>query len=270
MEYHPLKSVQSRFTRRLIIPFLVVSFIASPLSASEGAGLFDEGLRYFSESKWGEAHEAFEELVEHDEFGPDALFWSARSLLEQEQYDPAIARFQELIDEYPEHPDAGEAGYQIGRSFFRKGEREQAIVEFERFLREFPDSDFAGNALYWSGESLMTLGRFEEARALFEQVVREHPRSYRVEAARYRIELIELGARERELLELLRWSSEEQLRLSEEVRQLRSDRRARPEPEADERARLEELEERERALEERLESIRLREEALDLLEDLSL
>lgn len=282
-----MKPVRTCLVCRFIVFLSGLLCLALPLSASEGAALFDEGLRHFSESRWEEAQESFEQLVDHEQFAADALFWSGRSLLEQERYEPAIDQFQRLIEEYPEHPDAEEAAYQVGRAFFRKGDREQAIVEFEEFLREFPDSDFAGNALYWSGESLMALGRFDEARVLFEQVVTEHPRSYRAEAARYRMELIELGARERELLELLRWSSEEQLRLSDELRTLREDRRrdvasedagteepdgerADPGLERRERDRLEELERRERELEERLESVRLREEALELLEDLSL
>ena len=255
---------------------LVVSFFAVPLSGSEGAELFDEGLRYFSESKWDDARSAFEQLVEHDAFAADALFWSGRSHLELGAYDRAVDRFSRLIDEYPDHPDAGEASYRIARARYRQADYEGAIVAFERFVREFSESDFAGNALYWAGESLMALGRFEQAQVLFERVVNEHPRSYRVEAAQYRMELIELGARERELLDLLRWSSEEQLRLAEELARSRdarhsssSDEGQAEEPEASEREMEQRLEAREREIEQRLESVRLREQALELLEDFS-
>lgn len=265
----------------------VVSCFAMPLPGSESADLFDEGLRYFSESRWDDARSAFEELVDREGFAADALFWSGRSHFELGAYDRAVDRFSRLIEEYPDHPDAEEARYQIARARYRQADYEAAIVAFERFVTEFPDSDFAGNALYWAGESLMTLGRYEQARVLFERVVEEHPRSYRVEAAEYRMELIELGARERELLDLLRWSSEEQLRLAEELARSRNaeprassdtgqeedgegaERDTERRLQARERDMERRLQAREREIEQRLESVRLREEALELLEDFS-
>jgi chromosome segregation ATPase len=75
------------------------------------------------------------------------------------------------------------------------------------------------NAYYWSGEALFELGHLSRARTLFQTVVEDYPTSFRVEAARYRISIIELKSREEELLKLLRFSHEESLRALEEFRQ---------------------------------------------------
>ena len=91
-----------------------------------------------------------------------------------------------------------------------------AIEALNSFIDSHPESPFVANALYWSGESLYSLGRLDAARRVFQSVVSEYPRSFRVEAARYRIALIDLDERETELLELLRWSHEEYLQALDE------------------------------------------------------
>ena len=91
-----------------------------------------------------------------------------------------------------------------------------AIEALDRFVERHSDSPFVANAVYWSAESLYNLGRLDEARRLFESVIRDYPRSFRVEAARYRISLIDLNARETELLQLLQWSHEEYLQALDE------------------------------------------------------
>jgi tetratricopeptide (TPR) repeat protein len=72
------------------------------------------------------------------------------------------------------------------------------------------------NAYFWIGESLYSLGRLEEAERVFAKVLRDYPQSYKVEAASYRLSLVEFKKREEELLRLLKWSHEEFLRAVEE------------------------------------------------------
>jgi Tfp pilus assembly protein FimV len=74
------------------------------------------------------------------------------------------------------------------------------------------------SSLYWSGECLYALGRLEEAERAFQAVVQNFPSSVKVEASAYRISLIGLEYRQRELLKLLTWSHEESLRSVEDFR----------------------------------------------------
>ena len=64
----------------------------------------------------------------------------------------------------------------------------------------------------------MRLGRLEEAERAFTAVTQNYPSSVKVEAATYRIALIGLEYRQRELLKLLTWSHEESLRSVEDFR----------------------------------------------------
>ncbi len=258
---------------------LLLLIAAVTVAADSPRERFESAIDAFGDGEYEAAAELFDSLVEEDtEFSRDALYWSGRSFMAAERFDAADARFERFIAEYPDHEYAEAAAYHRGRAAFLDNDYEAALRRFDRFLEESPGSDYAGNAFYWSGESLMSLGRYDEARELFQTVVVDHPRSFRVEAARYRLELIDLSRRERELLELLRWSNEEQLRLAAELRQREREyhqavdgyRRQLRELEDDPEQRVEadDLQERERQLEERLEAVRLREEAVELLESL--
>jgi TolA-binding protein len=103
--------------------------------------------------------------------------------------------------------------------FYLTAEYEAAVQGFGTFLEQFPESDFSANALYWTGEALFELGQLAESRRFFEEVTERYPTSYRVEAARYRQDVIDLEQREDELLTLMQWSHEEYLSALEEFRQ---------------------------------------------------
>lgn len=62
----------------------------------------------------------------------------------------------------------------------------------------------------------MSLGRLEEADAVFTDLLRKYPASAKREAARYRQSELSQLYRERELLNILKWSHEEYLRDTEE------------------------------------------------------
>ncbi|WP_455381790.1 tetratricopeptide repeat protein, partial [Salinispira pacifica] len=113
---------------------------------------------------------------------------------------------------YPDHSAFVQANYLKGRLLFLQQDYQSAIQVFLKFIAQFSSSPFIANAFYWSGEALYNLGHFDEAKKLFLAVVDNFPASYRVEAARYHLSLIDQKRREEELLKLLQWSHEEALR----------------------------------------------------------
>jgi tetratricopeptide (TPR) repeat protein len=108
--------------------------------------------------------------------------------------------------------------YQKGRLLIHRGNHQKAIKLLYSFTDTYQEHPYRGNAFFWIGEALYSLGHFEEARRLFTTVVQDYPRSYKVEAARYRLSLIDFKKRERELLKLLRISHEEYLKALEQFR----------------------------------------------------
>lgn len=173
-----------------------------------------EGLSAFEAEDFGQALEWFESARARDDIAPwrgHALFWSARTMMVRGDYEPAADTLDQFFGEYPAHPYLEEARYQRARIFYMQGQYEAAVRRFADFLEEYPQSDFYANGLYWTAEALFALGRLDEAERLFAEVADRYPASFRVEAARYRLDILEFARREQELLTLLQWSHEEYL-----------------------------------------------------------
>jgi TolA-binding protein len=181
--------------------------------------ILNEGLEAFRASDFETAMVRFREILLEEpdpETEATAYFWLAKSAMATERLSDAERNLEYYLRTFPDHTYSIEAEYQRGRLLFMQEDYAGAIEALNRFVDRHPESPFVANALYWSGESLYSLGRLNEARRVFQAVVRDYPRSFRVEAARYRIALIDLDERESELLELLRWSHEEYLQALDE------------------------------------------------------
>lgn len=187
---------------------------ATAQNHSEEQAILEEGVAAFRRSDFDTAILRFREILLESperETEATAYFWLAKSAMALRRLTEAERNLEYYLRTFPNHEFAVEARYQRGRLLFMQEDFSGAIAALNSFVEGYPESPFVANAVYWSGESLFSLGRLDDARSLFQTVVRDYPRSFRVEAARYRIELIDLNRREQELLRLLQWSHEEYL-----------------------------------------------------------
>ncbi len=206
---------------RSFVLLLILLFGIGSLSAQEAPPGLSLGLREYQAGKFEAALAGFQEASvasSGTEYKAYADFWIARSLMALGTYGEASDAFDLFLSTSDSHPYTEEATYQRARLFYLTGEYEAAVQRFNEFQMNYPESDFSANALYWTGESLFALGLLSESRRFFEEVTESYPTSYRVEAARYRQNVIDLKERENELLTLLRWSHEEYLSALDEFR----------------------------------------------------
>jgi outer membrane assembly lipoprotein YfiO len=57
-------------------------------------------------------------------------------------YQGAVARFEGLLEEYPEYSARDRALYYLGLTQHRRGQLEQAATAFERLRDDYPDSEW--------------------------------------------------------------------------------------------------------------------------------
>ena len=62
---------------------------------------------------------------------------------------------------------------------------QRAIAEFDQYLSVYPAGRFVANAHYWKGQSYLYLSRFDEAKAAYEIILNEHGDSLKVPDAMY-------------------------------------------------------------------------------------
>lgn len=203
--------------RLIMAVILLVAILSGTAFGAET--LLNQGLEAFRRNDFATAIDRFRDvLLDARDIDTEATayFWLAKAAMAEGRLDEAERNLEYYLQNFPRHRFVPEARYQQGRLLFMQDDFESSIQLLDGFIQLHPDSPFVANAVYWSGEALFNLGRLDEARRVFQRVLRDFPTSFRVEAARYRVAVIELTFREQELLQLLRWSHEEYLRAVDE------------------------------------------------------
>lgn len=202
------------FTGFLIIVLLLVS---APVWAANT--VMENGIAYFGASRFSEALHTFRNVIadpDETEYHGDAYFWLAKTHMAMNNLDDSEKNLEFFLLNFEDNRYFPEAFYQKGRLLYLQKEYEKAIQVLYNFIEQFPANPYAGNAYFWIGESLYDLGHFDKAAKVFRTVVSDFPKSFKYDAAQYRISLIELKYREQELMKFLKWSHEEALKTIEE------------------------------------------------------
>jgi len=184
-----------------------------------GESSISQGLNEMKNGQFESAASSFRSIINNDSlqsYYPEALYWLVKADIVIGKYNEALNAADVFLRDYPEHSNAEEIIYQRGRLYFLDNNPDEAIVALGAFIQGYPSSQFISSSFYWIGESLMALGHLERADAVFSELLDDYPSSVKREAASYRRREISLRYRERELLDLLKWSHEEYLRDSED------------------------------------------------------
>ena len=208
-----------RFPATAALILAAVVFV-TPLSSQErGEALLSRGIESYNSGVYNAALQSFREVIldtRLNRYHGDGYFWIAKTYIALGRLEDASENLEFYIMNFPDNRYYSEATYQKGRLLYLQREYESAVTVLEGFVREEVESPFRANGYFWIGESLYSLGHFSEAQRVYNVILTEYPTSFKVEAARYRISIIELKDREQELLKLLKWSHEESLKTIED------------------------------------------------------
>ena len=195
--------------------FLVCSYAAH----AQAAQAFNNGFQLFQEGKYEEAIQVLQGVINDPEAAaqkPEAYLLIAKSSMAVGKLDDADKSIEYYLANFPAAANYPEALYQKGRLLFLQEQYEQAIQVLQQFITAYPASPLVSYGWFWVGESLYNFGHVEEAQKIYQKILTGFPTSVKVEAAQYKISLIELQKKEIELTKLLEWSHEEFLRSLEE------------------------------------------------------
>ena len=184
-----------------------------------GKKLMLDAIDYFGNGKYNEALLNCRDVIldpRLEALHADAYFWMAKSYLALNEYAEAEKNLEFYLLNYRDNDFYEEALYQKGRLLYLQGEYESSIQIFFQFQDIYPKSVFLANSYFWIAESLFMMGNLEDAYAIFSMITKTFPTSYKVEAAAYRMKLIEQKDRENELLKLLKMSHEDNLKSLED------------------------------------------------------
>ena len=203
--------------------YLLILLLSAPFLAwgQSGANLFNSAINDFQTGLYSQSLSQFRQLLlepQYKAYHGTAYFWIAKVLIVENRIVDAERNLEFFLSNFPTNASYAEGLYQRGRILYLGATYESAIIAFSDFTSQYPDSPFVPNAYYWTGEALFNLGQIDAAEKMFISVIEEFPTSYRVDAARYRLAIVNLSRREQELLKLLQWAQEDSVQSIEEFR----------------------------------------------------
>lgn len=121
---------------------------AAPPAANSPQQLYQNALSDFTAGNKAAQGElaSFIRLYPNDPQVPDATYYLGSLFMQNQQYNEAIDRFTQVIEQYPENAKAPAAELNKGLALSKIGNRSAAIAEFRALRRNYPDTEAARRA----------------------------------------------------------------------------------------------------------------------------
>jgi tetratricopeptide (TPR) repeat protein len=199
-------------------PFLFLALcgvLAWPAAAEDSTLV--QGQKAYANGDYLGALSQFQKLVADPDSRakPEPFLWLAKTYFAVLDTKNAALNLDYYLQNFPNDPSRSEGVYLQARILYAEGDFNHAIQAFGQYLSAAPGGQ-APNALFWMAESAFSLGHYDEAAELYDKIVRGYPSSFKFEASRYRLAVIDLHHREEELLKLLQWSHTDALNAADE------------------------------------------------------
>jgi tol-pal system protein YbgF len=109
------------------------------------------------------------------------------------QLDRAGVLFEKLLGQYPRSRHAPSAHYWLGECHFESSRPSAAVAHYERVFTDYPDHTKAAGALLKTGLSYKKMERVDDARTTFSVLLKRYPQSAEAELARVHLTSIQGG-----------------------------------------------------------------------------
>ena len=107
----------------------------------------------------------------------DEQYQYAFDLLRQTKYADAQNALSTFVDEYPDHPLAGNASYWLGETYYVRKDYNNAALTFAETFKRYPQSGKAPDSLLKLGMSLAALGETADACKALHELSARYPRA---------------------------------------------------------------------------------------------
>ena len=108
---------------------------------------------------------------------PEAIYKTAKALLDKEKYDSARLEFEKFINLFPESKNADNARFWIAETYYREKWYEKAILEYQKVIEKYSTGNKVAAALLKQGYSFAELGEKANARLILKELIKKYPAS---------------------------------------------------------------------------------------------
>jgi tol-pal system protein YbgF len=107
----------------------------------------------------------------------DEQYQYAFDLLRQTKYADAEQALRTFVEQYPDHPLAGNASYWLGESYYVRRDYGNAALTFAEGFQKYPKSGKAPDSLLKLGMALAALGETADACKAFDELAARYPKA---------------------------------------------------------------------------------------------
>jgi tol-pal system protein YbgF len=119
---------------------------------------------------------------------PEALYQAAKRDFDRGAYEAAKNGFQQFLERHPKDPNADNARFWLGETYYREQWYEKAILEYQEVIENYPDGNKVPASLLKQGLAFFNLGDKGNARLILKELIRKYPDSSEAKIARQKIE----------------------------------------------------------------------------------
>ncbi len=121
------------------------------------------------------------------ELSADKIYKSARQAFAQNDFETAREGFGQLLKRYPKSPQADNAQFWLGETYYREKWYEKAILEYQKVIEKYPKGNKVPASLLKQGFAFASLGDKANTRLILTELVKKYPKSNEAKIAKQKL-----------------------------------------------------------------------------------
>ncbi|NQT70210.1 MAG: tol-pal system protein YbgF [Desulfobacteraceae bacterium] len=140
-----------------------------------------------SELKLEKGPQTKSDILSKKELSADKIYKSAKQAFAQSDFETAREEFQQLLQLYPQSPQADNAQFWLGETYYREKWYEKAILEYQKVIEKYPKGNKVPASLLKQGLAFFSLGDKANTRLILTELVKKYPKSNEAKIAKQKL-----------------------------------------------------------------------------------
>ncbi|MBC8432786.1 MAG: tol-pal system protein YbgF [Desulfobacterales bacterium] len=140
-----------------------------------------------SELKLEKEPQTTSDIPSKEELSAGKIYKSAKQAFAQSDFETAREEFQQLLQLYPQSPQADNAQFWLGETYYREKWYEKAILEYQKVIEKYPKGNKVPASLLKQGFAFSSLGDQANTRLILTELVKKYPESNEAKIAKQKL-----------------------------------------------------------------------------------
>lgn len=120
----------------------------------------------------------------------DVLYATGKQAFDQQDYEEAGRHFRQLLNLYPQAPQADNAQFWLGDILYQQRNFEEAILAYQQVIENYPDGNKVVAALLKQGFAFAALGDKPNAELILQELINRFPHTRESRIAEQKLETL--------------------------------------------------------------------------------